>query len=71
MPDMEKELAALCQMTAGELARRYGELFGETTRCRNRQYLVRKIAWKLQALAEGDLSERARRRAEELTPGSW
>ncbi len=70
MPDMEKELAALCQMTAGELARRYAELFGEPTRSWNRAYLVRKIAWKLQALAEGDLSERARRRAEELAQGT-
>ncbi len=64
MPDMEKELIALCQMTTGELARRYAELFGEATRSWNRAYLVRKIAWKLQALAEGDLSDRARRRAE-------
>jgi len=70
MPDMQKELAALCQMTTGELARRYAELFGETTRSRNRAYLVRKIAWKLQALAEGDLSDRARRRAEELAQGT-
>ena len=29
-------------------------------------HLIRKIAWRMQALAEGDLSERARRRAEEL-----
>ena len=28
--------------------------------------MIRRIAWRLQALAEGDLSERARRRAEEL-----
>ncbi len=66
MLNIEKELAALARMSTTELARRYGELFGEATRCRNRPYLIRKIAWKLQALAEGDLSERARRRAEEL-----
>ena len=29
----------------------------------NRQFLFRRIAWRLQALAEGDLSERARNRA--------
>jgi hypothetical protein len=29
-------------------------------------HLIRKIAWRMQALAEGDLSERARRRAAEL-----
>lgn len=32
----------------------------------HRQYLIRRIAWRLQANAEGGLSERATRRAEEL-----
>ena len=32
----------------------------------NREYLFRRVAWRLQALAEGDLTERARRRAHEL-----
>lgn len=30
------------------------------------EYLWRRIIWRMQALQEGDLSERARRRAEEL-----
>ena len=33
---------------------------------RNKQWLIKRIAWRLQALAEGDLSERARQRAAEL-----
>jgi hypothetical protein len=40
--------------------------FQEATRCRNREHLFRRIAWRLQALAEGDLSERARRREHEI-----
>ncbi|NIA20434.1 MAG: DUF2924 domain-containing protein [Anaerolineaceae bacterium] len=32
----------------------------------HREYLVKRIAWRLQAQGDGDLSERARRRAEEL-----
>jgi hypothetical protein len=32
----------------------------------NRAHLLRRIAWRLQARAEGDLSERARQRAEQL-----
>jgi hypothetical protein len=68
--DIEKEVAALQQMSTGQLCNRYAELFGESTRTRHRTYLVRKIAWKMQALAEGDLSERARRRAEELARGA-
>lgn len=66
---IERELALLPQMTTGQLCQRYAELFGEPTRSRHRIYLIRKIAWKLQALVEGDLSERARRRAEELARG--
>ena len=36
-------------------------------RSRHRAYLIRKIAWQLQALAEGGLTERARRRARDTT----
>jgi len=63
---MSEELAALEEMSTSELVERYAELFGEPTRTRHKAYLIRKIAWRIQALAEGDLSERARRRAEEL-----
>ena len=64
--DIDDELAALPAMTTTELCRRYEELFGQPVRTRHKTYLVRKIAWRIQALAEGDLSERARRRAEDL-----
>ncbi|CAN5357348.1 DUF2924 domain-containing protein [soil metagenome] len=64
--DVEREVAALQQMPTGQLCERFAELFGEQTRSRHRTYLMRKIAWKLQTVAEGDLSERALRRAEEL-----
>src|SRR5450432_1162853 len=64
--DIEAEITALEQMTTGEVRGRYAEVFGEEPRSRHKAYLIRKIAWRLQANAEGDLSERARRRAEEL-----
>ena len=48
------------------LQARYRELFGEESRSSNRAHLFRRIAWRLQAKAEGDLSERARQRALEL-----
>lgn len=44
------------------LKKRYRELFGEESKSSNKQYLFRRIAFRLQANAEGDLSERARRR---------
>ncbi|MGI8784124.1 MAG: DUF2924 domain-containing protein, partial [Acidobacteriota bacterium] len=64
--DIDKELKALQRLTTGELCERYLELFGQPVRTRHRTYLIRKIAWRIQALAEGDLSERALRRAAEL-----
>ena len=64
--NVAKEVAALERMTVGQLQERYTEVFGESVRSRHRQYLMRRIAWRLQANAEGGLSERALRRAEEL-----
>lgn len=64
--NLAKELAAMEQMTVGQLQDRYVGVFGEAVRGRHRQYLIRRIAWRLQANAEGGLSERALRRAEEL-----
>ncbi len=64
--NIAKEVAALEQMTVGQLQQRYVEVFGEPVRSRHKQYLIRRIAWRLQANAEGGLSERALRRAEEL-----
>jgi len=64
--NMKKELALLDDMTVGQLRHRYADVFGEPTRSRHRQYLVRRIAWRLQANTEGGLSQRALRRAEEL-----
>ncbi len=48
------------------LKKRYRELFGEESKSSNKQFLFRRIAWRLQANAEGDLSERARLRAAEI-----
>jgi len=59
-------IAALQRLTMQELRGRYAELFGETTAAKNRTWLLRRVAWRLQCLAEGDLSARARQRAAEL-----
>jgi Protein of unknown function (DUF2924) len=64
--NVDQELAALPRLTAAVLRCRYAQVFGESTRVGNKAWLVKRIAWRLQALAEGDLSERARRRAAEL-----
>jgi hypothetical protein len=64
--NVAKELAALEAMSVSELRAKYSQVFGEETRAGNKRWLVRRIIWRLQALAEGDLSERARKRAAEL-----
>jgi hypothetical protein len=64
--DIAEQIDDLQSMTTGELAERYEELHGQPCRTRHRAYLIRKIAWRIQANAEGDLSERARKRAAEL-----
>jgi len=62
----QKEIEALSRMTVGHLRQKYLELFGEESRSNHKQFLFRRIAWRIQALAEGGLSERARRRALEI-----
>ena len=64
--DIGKQIAVLRQMTVRELREKYEEVFGEPTRAGNKDFLFKRIAWRLQSLAEGDLSERARQRAAEL-----
>jgi hypothetical protein len=64
--NVAKEVVALRRMTTKELKDRYSEVFSETTQANNRAWLVKRIAWRLQAQAEGDLSQRARLRAAEL-----
>ncbi len=61
-----REIALLDDMTVTELRRRYAEAFSEESRSGNKDFLRKRLAWRLQVLAEGDLSERARQRAEEL-----
>jgi len=64
--DIPATVKALGQLTVAQLKNRYAEAFGEPTRVNHKQYLVKRIVWRMQALREGGLSERARRRAIEL-----
>jgi hypothetical protein len=61
-----KQIAALERMTVGQLQRRYAEVFGETARSGNKQWLLRRVAWQIQALAEADLATRR-----SIAPGRW
>jgi hypothetical protein len=63
---IRKGIDELSKMTVGQLRQKYLEVFGEESRSNHKQFLFRRIAWRIQALAEGGLSERARRRALEI-----
>jgi len=63
---MREGIEALRHMTVGQLKKKYGEVFGESSRSNHKQFLFRRIAWRMQANAWGGLSERARRRAVEI-----
>src|SRR3954470_16220899 len=67
MVDFEAKMKQLQQSTLAQLRQRYAEVFGEQPLVtNNKSWLVKRIIWRMQALAEGDLSERARQRAAEL-----
>lgn len=67
---MHSEIPAMVnnlkRLTLPELQREYANLCGEPTRIAHKGQLVKRIIWRMQAQREGDLSERAKRRAAEL-----
>ena len=72
--DIPQQLAGLRGMTVSQLRERYREVYGEPSRSRNKDYLRKKVAWRIQELAEGGLSDRARARIDELSahvPVRW
>ncbi|QQR46209.1 DUF2924 domain-containing protein [Myxococcus xanthus] len=74
LADVPQQLAALASMSVPDLAAKYLELYGEPTRSRNRDYLKKRLAFRIQELAEGGLSPRAVARISELgdkLPERW
>lgn len=63
---VDQAIENLRKLSVPALQKRYREVIGEPLRSSNKLYLFRRIAWRLQAQALGDLSERARRRATAL-----
>ena len=61
-----KEILELRQMRVPELIERYELAFGKSPRVKHREWLWRKIAWKIQEQRFGGLSQTARQRLDEL-----
>jgi hypothetical protein len=60
------EIESLRRASLAGLREKFREIFQEETSSRHREHLFRRIAWRLQALADGDLTERAMTRAKEI-----
>lgn len=71
---LTRQIAALQSKPVGALASQYAALAGEPTRSRNRDYLIKRIAFMLQERAFGGLSEAAELKIAELgtsVPLEW
>jgi hypothetical protein len=66
MTTISQQLLELQNLSAAQLAQRYAELHGRQPRIRNRAFLLRRVAWKLQEREFGGLPERAKTRLGEL-----
>ena len=64
------EIQALQRMTVGQLRVEWERLYGETTRSRNRTYLWRRLAWRIQERQLGGLPESAKARIRNLAPAT-
>ena len=62
------QIERLRAMNAAGVQARYRELFGREPTSTACDHVIRRIAWKIQALADGDLSEKAILRASEIAP---
>jgi len=51
--NITRELIVLRQMSVGQLLRKYREVFGEESRSKHKEFLVRRILWRIQANAAG------------------
>lgn len=67
MQDVAMEIAGLSELPVSELQARYEKLFdGKPCHSSHKQFLVRRIAWRMQELAYGGMPNETRRRLEQL-----
>ena len=66
MNTIAQQVRELETLSTAELSERYEALHGHPPRVRNRAFLRRRVAWKIQEREFGGLSDRAKARLEEL-----
>lgn len=64
--NIDREVARLRKLTVTQLREKFLETTGEATHSGNKDWLVRRVAWRMQANVHGGLSEGARERAMNL-----
>ena len=66
-----QQISRLQAMTVGQLRVEWERLYGEPTRSRNRTYLWRRLAWRVQELQLSGLSDVAKSRVVALAPDGF
>ena len=61
--NIHREVARMKRMPTADLREHFETVCGEPPRSRNRDWLVKKIAWRMQANEEGGLPERVRQQS--------
>jgi hypothetical protein len=64
--ELNQHIDRLRHLTTAQLRLKYRELFGQASHSNHKGYLFRRVAWRVQVLTEGGLSERAREIAREI-----
>jgi len=64
-----KQIDELNRMSMAELRKRWGDLLGTDPDRLGRQYLIRRLAYRIQELAYGGLSKQARKQLEAVVDG--
>ena len=65
------QITRLKAMTVGQLRVEWERLYGEPTRSRNRTFLWRRLAWRIQELQTGGLPDATKERIIELAPAAF
>jgi hypothetical protein len=65
------EINRLRQMTVCELRVEWQRLYGEESRSRNKDFLWRRLAWRIQELQLGGLADAAKARMLEIAPATF
>ena len=63
---LDETIDQLRHLTTSQLRSKYLDLFGHASYSNHKGYLFRRLAWHVQALAQGGLSERARHYAQQI-----